>query len=143
MSERLVREAGVADEAVVATKAGHIRNTDGDWLTLGHPDYIRNQALVSLDRLGVGSIDLYQFHRPDPQVSYEDSIVAFVELRDEGLVDHVGISNVTVDQPELAWLLAHSDVTLPIPGTTSVDHLEENLGAASIELTADEYARLC
>jgi len=211
VSERLIREAGVTDDAVVATKAGLLRNSDGDWLRHGDPDYIRNQALVSRDRLGVDSIDVLQYHAPDQDVPYEDAITAFAELKDEGLVDHVGISNVDVDHLEtardhvevvtvqnqynvgnreheavleaceeygigfmpyfpvgagnlgavgetlddvaaahdatryqvaLAWLLHHSDVTLPIPGTSSVDHLEENVAAASIELTDDEYVRL-
>jgi hypothetical protein len=211
VSERLLREAGVPDEAVVATKAGLLRDADGDWLRHGDPDYIRNQALVSRDRLGVDTIDLYQFHRPDPAVPFEESVLAFADLKDRGLVEHVGLSNVSVDQLELArdhvevatvqnrysvadrdseavlsaceeydigfmpwvplgsgdlgavgealddvarahdasryqvalaWLLEHSDVTLPIPGTSSHDHLEANVAAAGIELTDEEYARL-
>ena len=211
VSERLIGEALDPGDAVVATKAGLLRNTDGDWLTHGDPDYIRNQVLVSRDRLGVDTIDLYQFHRPDDEVPFEDSVAAFAELKDEGLVDHVGLSNVSVDELEtareiveiatvqnqynvanreserlldaceeygigfipwfplaagelgalgdaldevatahdatryqiaLAWLLHHSDVTLPIPGTSTVEHLEENVDAASIELTDEEYARL-
>jgi hypothetical protein len=211
VSERLLREAGVADDVVVATKAGLLRNAGGDWLPHGDPNYIRNQVLVSRDRLGVDTIDLYQYHRPDPDVPFEESVLAFAELKDEGFVDHVGLSNVSVDQLELArdhvavatvqnrysvanrdhedvlaaceeygigfvpwfplgsgdlgglgetidevaaahdatryqvalaWLLEHSDVTLPIPGTASADHLAENVAAAGIELTADEYARL-
>jgi hypothetical protein len=211
VSERLLREAGVADDVVVATKAGLLRNAGGDWLPHGDPKYIRNQVLVSRDRLGVDTIDLYQYHRPDPDVPFEESVLAFAELKDEGFVDHVGLSNVSVDQLELArdhvavatvqnrysvanrdhedvlaaceeygigfvpwfplgsgdlgglgesldevaaahdatryqvalaWLLEHSDVTLPIPGTASADHLAENVAAAGIELTADEYARL-
>ncbi|AQL42449.1 oxidoreductase [Halorientalis sp. IM1011] len=215
VSERLIREAGVADETVVATKAGLLRNREGDWLPHGDPDYIRNQVLASRDRLGVETIDLYQFHRPDPDTPFEESVEAFAELQDEGLVDHVGLSNVTVEQLEtardivdvatvqnsynladpegdygsdrvldaceeygigfipyfplgagdlgekadviddiaadydasrmqiaLAWLLQHSPVTLPIPGTSSLDHLEENVAASGIELTSDEIARL-
>lgn len=211
VSERLIRESGVAEEAVVATKAGLLRNQDSDWLAHGDPDYIHNQVLASRDRLGVETIDLYQFHRPDSDTPFEDSVVAFAELKDVGLVEHVGLSNVDVDQLELArdhvevatvqnrynvahrddedvlaaceeydigfipwfplesgdlgdlgetlddvaaahdatryqialaWLLRHSDVTLPIPGTASVDHLEENVAAAGIELTDEEYARL-
>ena len=212
VSERLLREALESEsEAVVATKAGLLRNTDGKWLPHGDPEYIRNQVLVSQDRLGVETIDLYQFHRPDPDTPFEDSVQTFAELKDEGLVSHVGLSNVSVDQLEtardivdiatvqnrynvahrddedvleaceeygigfipwypmgggslgdieddldeiadshdatphqiaLAWLLHHSDVTLPIPGTSSVQHLEENVAASGIELTDDEYARL-
>jgi aryl-alcohol dehydrogenase-like predicted oxidoreductase len=212
VSERILREAIDTDEVVVATKAGLLRNRDGDWLPHGDPDYIRNQVLVSRDRLGVDSIDLYQFHRPDPDTPYENSITAFAELKDEGLVDHVGVSNVSVDHLEtardhvevatvqnryhpgdqgnadvlaaceeydigfipwyplgagdiegetaatldeiadahdatrqqvmLAWHLQQSPVTLPIPGTSSIDHLEENLAATALSLTDDEMARI-
>jgi pyridoxine 4-dehydrogenase len=211
VSERLIREALDPSDAVVATKAGLLRNTDGDWLPHGDPDFIRNQALCSLDRLGVDSIDLYQFHRPDPDTPFEDSVHAFAELKDEGLVDHVGLSNVSVEQLEtardivdvatvqnsfnvadrehedvlaacedygigfipyfpmgggdlaatrddleavaarhdatvrqvaLAWLLDYSPVTLPIPGTSSVDHLESNVAASELSLTDDDRARL-
>ncbi|PSQ06278.1 oxidoreductase [Halobacteriales archaeon QS_6_71_20] len=210
-SERLLREAGVVDDAVVATKAGLLRDADGDWLPHGDPDYVRNQLLASRDRLGVDTIDLYQFHRPDPETPFADSVAAFAQLRDEGHVRHVGLSNVTVEQLDeareqvpvatvqnrynvadredeavlracedagigfvpwfplaagdlgaaggalddvaeahdatrqqvaLAWLLDYSDVTLPIPGTSSVDHLRENVAAAELSLTDAEVARL-
>lgn len=102
VSERLIGESLDPDEAVVATKAGLLRNTDGDWLAHGDPDYVRNQVLVSRDRLDVDTIDLYQFHRPDPDTPFEESVATFAELKDEGLVDHVGLSNVSVDQLETA-----------------------------------------
>ncbi|WP_372480234.1 aldo/keto reductase [Halomicrobium sp. HM KBTZ05] len=213
VSERLIGEALHVDrdDLVVATKGGLLRNTDGDWLPHGDPDYLRNAVLCSRDRLGTDRIDLYQLHRPDPDVAFEESVAALAECKDEGLIDHVGLSNVTVEQLEtaeemveiatvqneynvanredeavleaceekgvgfvpwfplgagdlgekrsvvedvahahdatpyqiaLAWLLAHSDVTLPIPGTSSVDHLEQNVAASTIELTTDEYNRL-
>ena len=211
VSERLVGDTLDPEDAVVATKAGLLRNHSGDWLPHGDPDYIRNQALASIDRLGVDSIDLYQFHRPDPDTPFEDSVHAFAELKDDGLVDHVGLSNVSVDQLEtardivdvatvqnsynvadrehedvlsacedygvgfipyfpmgggdldgkrdaleavaddhdasvrqvaLAWLLDHSPVTIPIPGTSSVDHLEANVAASQLELTDEDRARL-
>jgi len=211
VSERLIREAIDPTEITVATKAGLLRNRDGNWLPHGDPDYIRNQVLVSRDRLGVDTIDLYQFHRPDPDTPFEDSIQTFAALKDEGLVEHVGLSNVSVDQLEtareivdvvtvqnryhpddresadvlaaceeydigfipwfplgagnlgekaaviddiadahdatrqqvtLAWQLQHSPVTLPIPGTSSVDHLEENVAAADLSLTDAEIARI-
>ena len=209
VSERLIGEALDPEDAVVATKAGLLRNTDGDWLPHASPDYIRNQVLVSRDRLGVETIDLYQLHTPNSDTPFEESITTFAELKDEGLIDHVGVSNVSVDQLEtardhveiatvqnqynltnrddedvlaaceeygigfipwfplaaggmddalvdeiaanhdasayqiaLAWLLEHSDVTLPIPGTSSIDHLEENVAASTIELSTDEYNRL-
>jgi aryl-alcohol dehydrogenase-like predicted oxidoreductase len=210
-SERLLAEAGVLDDAVVATKGGLLRSPDGDWLRHGDPDYLRNAALCSRDRLGVETVDLYQYHAPDPSVPIETSMAALAELKDRGLIRHVGVSNVSVDQLErardvvdvatvqneysvaerthddvldvcedagigflpyfplgggdlgptatvlddvaatrdatrwqvaLAWLLARSPVILPIPGTSSVDHLEANVAAAGIDLTADEMARL-
>jgi len=209
VSERLIGEALDPEDAVVATKAGLLRNTDGDWLPHASPDYIRNQVLVSRDRLGVETIDLYQLHTPNSDTPFEESITTFAELKDEGLIDHVGVSNVSVDQLEtardhveiatvqnqynltnrtdedvlaaceeygigfipwfplaaggvddalvdeiaashdaspyqiaLAWLLEHSDVTLPIPGTSSIEHLEENVAASAIDLGAEEYNRL-
>ena len=211
VSERLIGEALDPEDAVVATKAGLLRDTDTEWKPHGHPDYIRNQVLVSRDRLGVDTIDLYQFHRPDPDTDFEASVQAFAELKDQGLVEHVGLSNVSVAQLEtardhvevatvqnhynigergsedvleacgeygigfmpwfpiaagemdalgeavddvadaqdatraqvaLAWLLEHSDVMLPIPGTASIDHLEEHVAASEVELTEAEYARL-
>ncbi|TYL36870.1 oxidoreductase [Natronococcus pandeyae] len=103
VSERLLGEAiGDRDDVLVATKAGLLRNREGEWLAHGEPDYIRNQVLCSLDRLRTDSIDLYQFHRPDPDTPFEDSVQAFAELKDEGLVEQVGLSNVSVDQLETA-----------------------------------------
>ncbi len=211
VSERLIGESGVTEDCVVATKAGLLRNADGDWPAHGDPEYIRNQVLCSRDRLGVDTIDVYQFHRPDPDTDFEESVQAFADLKDRGLVNHVGLSNVSVEQLEtardvvdvatvqnrfnvgnrehddvldaceeygigfipwyplgagdlgekesvveevaeahdasmmqvgLAWLLRHSDVILPIPGTSSIDHLEENVAASSLDLTDDEMARL-
>ena len=213
VSERLIGEALDVDreDLVVATKAGLLRNAEGDWIPHGDPDYVRNQVLCSLDRLDTDQIDLYQYHRPDDDVPFEDAVATFGELTDEGLVKHVGLSNVSVEQLEtardvvdvatvqnrynvgnresedvleaceeygigfvpwfpmgsgdlgetgavledvaaahdatpyqiaLAWLLEHSDVMLPIPGTSSTEHLEENVAASAIELADDEYARL-
>jgi hypothetical protein len=213
VSERLIRDAlaPYPDDLVVATKCGLLRNRDGDWLPHGDPDYLRNAHLCSLDRLGVDSIDLYQFHRPDPDVDFEESVTALAELKDEGVIGHVGLSNVSVEQLEtardivdvatvqnqfnltdredddvlaacedydigfipwyplaagdlgakadvldsvaanhdateyqvmLAWLLQYSPVTLPIPGTSSVEHLKQNVAASHLELTDDEMARL-
>jgi aryl-alcohol dehydrogenase-like predicted oxidoreductase len=200
-----------AEDVVVATKAGLLRNGDGDWLRHGAPDYIRNQVLASRDRLRVDTIDCYQYHAPDEDVPFEEAVTAFGELKDDGFVRHVGLSNVTVDQlmtardhvevatvqnqynvadrrdedvlaaceahgigfmpyfpvgagslgalaepldvvaanhdasryqVALAWLLHHSDVTLPIPGTSDRDHLAENVAAATLELAESEVARL-
>jgi aryl-alcohol dehydrogenase-like predicted oxidoreductase len=205
VSERLIGEAlAPYDEAFVATKGGLWRDDrDSAWPRCGEPGYLRNAILGSLDRLRTDEIDLYQFHRPDPDVDYEKSVNTFAEFKDEGKVRHVGVSNVSVDQLEtarevveiatvqnqynigdreheevleycedhdigfipwaplgsgeldgldvvaanhdatayqvgLAWLLQHSPVMLPIPGTSSVDHLEENVAASEIDLSDDE-----
>ncbi|WP_066416032.1 aldo/keto reductase [Halorubrum aethiopicum] len=213
VSERLIgEELGADDDVVVASKAGLLRNREGDWIPHGDPDFLRNQVLCSLDRLGTDSIDLYQYHRPDPDADFEASVHAFAEMKDAGQIDRVGLSNVSVEQLEtareiveiatvqnrydvgnrdeedvlraceshgvgfipwgpmyaveedevaevleavaadhdgatprqvaLAWLLEHSDVTLPIPGTSSVGHLESNVAASRLELTDDDVARL-
>ena len=212
VSERLIGETlGDPDDVVVATKGGLLRNTDGDWIPHGNPDYLRNAVLASLDRLRTDTIDLYQFHRPDPDTPFEDSVTALAELQDEGQISEVGVSNVTVEQLDqareivdvatvqneynvanrddedvleaceeygigfipwfplgagdlgeredavqavadahdaspqqiaLAWLLEHSDVTLPIPGTSSVGHLEQNVAATETDLTDEQYRRL-
>lgn len=214
VSERLIGEAldVSREDLVVATKAGLLRNSDGDWLAHGDPDYIRNQVLASRDRLGVDTIDLYQYHRPDPDTDFEAAVQTFAELKDEGFVRHVGLSNVSVDQLEaardivdiatvqneysfanrehedvlqacedanigfipyaplnwgsiedearkaastvaekhdatvfqvaLAWVLDHSDVTLPIPGTGDIQHLEENVAATTIDLDDEDRALL-
>ncbi|ELY59812.1 aldo/keto reductase [Natronococcus amylolyticus DSM 10524] len=103
VSERLIGEAlDDPDDVLVASKAGLLRNREGEWLSHGNPDYIRNQVLCSLDRLRADTIDLYQFHSPDPDTPFEDSVRAFAELKDEGLVEQVGLSNVSVDQLETA-----------------------------------------
>ena len=205
VSERLIGEAlAPYDEAFVATKGGLWRDDrDSAWPRCGEPGYLRNAILGTLDRLRTDEIDLYQFHRPDPDVDYEESVNTFAEFKDEGKVRHVGVSNVSVDQLEtarevveiatvqnqynagdreheavleycedhdigfipwaplgsgeldgvgevadnhdateyqvgLAWLLQHSSVMLPIPGTSSVDHLEENVAASEIDLSDDE-----
>jgi len=211
VSERIVREAIEPEDAVVGTKAGLLRNKSGDWIPHGDPDFFRNQILCSLDRLGVESIDLYQLHTPDVDCSFEDAVNTFAELKDDGLVDHVGLSNVSVEQLDqardvvdvatvqneynvgnrdhedvleacedagigfisyfpigggelgekksvledvaenhdatprqvaLAWLLQHSPVTIPIPGTSSVEHLEQNVAASALELDEEAMKRL-
>ncbi|MFB6134676.1 MAG: aldo/keto reductase [Halanaeroarchaeum sp.] len=212
-SERLLREAlhPYPEDVVIATKGGLLRDREGDWLKLGDPDYLEDALLGSLDRLGLDAIDVYQYHRVDPETPLEDSVHRLAELKDAGLIRHVGLSNVSVDQLErareiveiatvqnrynvaerehedvlsacedhgigfipwgplygvdddgvredletiaeahdatphqvaLAWLLEYADVTLPIPGTGSLDHLEENVAASAIELTDAEMARL-
>ncbi|MEU8397660.1 aldo/keto reductase [Nonomuraea sp. NPDC048892] len=196
---------------VIATKAGQSRPGRGQWKPLGRPEYLIQQAELSLRRLRVECIELFQLHRVDPQVPFADQIGALKQLRDEGKIRHVGLSQVGVDQIEearrivpiasvqnlynvsdrryeevldyctaaqiafipwypmgggahaaadgalarvakevggtpaqvaLAWLLARSDVVVPIPGTSSSIHLEENMAAADIELTPEQFQRI-
>ncbi len=212
-NESLIKEAlsPYPDDVVIATKGGMIRGQDGSWNTNGHPDHLRTACEGSLRRLGIETIDLYQFHRPDPDVAFEDSVGALIELRDEGKIANIGLSNVTVEQYgvaramtpvasvqnrynirdrqyddvlqacesdgiafmpffplqgfgftsgtkalsvvgepysatpaqiALAWLLQRSPVMLPIPGTSSIAHLEENVAAAQLRLSANDIAHL-
>jgi pyridoxine 4-dehydrogenase len=212
VSERLIAEAlhPYPDDLVIATKGGLVRPGPGRWPADGRPQHLRAACDESLQRLRLEQIPLYQFHRPDPKVPFEDSVGMLVELNNEGKIRHIGLSNVTeaqldqamrltpivsvqnryspvdrgsesmVDRCEvesmaflpwapieggaiesdpvvarvakahdatphrvaLAWLLARSPVMLPIPGTGSVAHLEENMGAASLRLTPEEVAEL-
>jgi aryl-alcohol dehydrogenase-like predicted oxidoreductase len=210
VAEELLFEAlhPYAEGLVIATKAGLTRQGPGGWTPLGNPAYLRQQAELSLRRLGVERIDLFQLHRIDPDFAAEDQIGELKALQDEGKIRHIGLSEVTVEeltaaqqvaeivsvqnrfnlgdrasqelldhctehgiafipwrpvadqvddsalaeiaeaheathtQVALAWLLRLSPVMLPIPGTSSVAHLEENTAAAALELTDDEFARL-
>ena len=213
VSERIIGEtlSPYPEDLTIATKGGLTRGGPGDWQPDGRPEHLREACEGSLKRLKLETIDLYQFHRPDPDVPFEDSVWALAELREEGKIRHVGLSNVGVRELEmavdivpiatvqnrynfadrsseavleaceregigfipwfplatgelaregspldeissrknarpsqiaLAWLLAHSPVMLPIPGTSSVDHLEENVAAAGIDLSDDELAEL-
>src|ERR1700682_3084462 len=211
VSERLIAETlyPYPNELVIATKGGLLRPGPGVWEPDGRPETLRVAGEGSLKRLRVDQIDLYQFHRPDPKVPFEESVGALVELKNEGKIRHIGLSNVTTEQVEqarkltpiasvqnrysvyertsepvlelcsleeiaflpwrpveggevpakvvaeiarrngatpaqvaLAWLLAHSPVMLPIPGTSKVAHLEENLGAVALDLAPAELAQL-
>jgi len=96
---RAVREYhGDVGSVLIATKGGHLRPTLGAWAQNGDPAYLKEAAKASAKRLGVETIDLYQFHRPDPAVPYADSIGALAELLDEGVIRMAGISNADVDQ---------------------------------------------
>jgi aryl-alcohol dehydrogenase-like predicted oxidoreductase len=214
VSERLLAEAlhPYPPEVVVATKGGSIR--EGPWQLRadGRPAHLRATCHDSLRRLRLDRIDLYQLHTFDPAVPFEESVGALAELRAEGKIRHVGLSNATVEQIEsarrivpvvsvqneynlaargaqeevvvycgreglayfpwqplakgslarrhgalgtvairhgatpaqvaLAWLLARSQVVVPIPGTLSNAHLEENVGAQTLVLGADDLAEL-
>ncbi|MFI0544284.1 pyridoxine 4-dehydrogenase [Streptomyces canus] len=199
------------ENLVIATKAGLTRPGPGQWRSNGRPSYLRAQAESSLRRLGLERIPLFQLHRIDTAVPFEDQIGVLKELRDEGKIAHVGLSEVGVDELErarrivpvasvqnlynvaqrdsedvlryaeandiaflpwfplatgqlarpggpldrvaahlgaspsqaaLAWLLRRSPVMLPIPGTSSVEHLEDNVAAASLELSQADFEAL-
>jgi aryl-alcohol dehydrogenase-like predicted oxidoreductase len=213
VSERLIAEAlhPYPKGLVIATKGGLTRSGPGEWAPVGRPEYLRQCVEMSLRRLRVDRIDLYQLHRIDPKVPVEDSLGALVELQKAGKIRHIGLSEVSVpelrraqdtarivsvqnlynignrqsepvlehcakegigfipwfplaagdlarpgsaldqaarrhgaavSQLALAWLLHRSPVMLPIPGTSSVAHFEENVAAASISLTEPEWAAL-
>jgi pyridoxine 4-dehydrogenase len=210
VSEKLIAEAlsPYPDDLVIGTKGGLLRPGRNQWTPDGRPEHLREACEGSLRRLGIETIPLYQFHRPDPNVAIEDSIGAIAELKDEGKIRHVGLCNVTetelhraqqvtpivsvqnrynvsdrsseamVDlceqeqltflpwapildterstrlaevaehhdvakrQVVLAWLLARSPSILPIPGTGSVAHLEENVAAAKVALEPGEVDEL-
>jgi pyridoxine 4-dehydrogenase len=213
VSERLIHEAlhPYPEGLVIATKAGLTRQGPDRWLPVGRPEYLRQEVEMSLRRLGLERIDLFQLHRIDPKVPLEDQLGELAALQGEGKIRHIGLSEVTVDEIEasrriaaiasvqnrynladrtaepvlelcerggigfipwfplatgrlarpggpldelsrrhgaspsqlaLSWLLHHSPVMLPIPGTSTVAHLEENTAAATIELSEDEVTSL-
>ncbi|MGP0032362.1 MAG: aldo/keto reductase, partial [Acidimicrobiales bacterium] len=105
--ERLVARAlatygSSTDDVLVATKGGHRRPGDGSWTVHGDPGYLKQACDASLRALGVDSIGLYQFHRPDPKVPYADSVGALADLLDAGKIRMAGISNATVAQIDVA-----------------------------------------
>jgi aryl-alcohol dehydrogenase-like predicted oxidoreductase len=212
VSEDLIRDAlHPYGHVRIATKAGFTRQGPGEWRVVGAPAYLRQCAEMSLRRLGVETIDLYQLHRIDSRVPLADQLGVFAELVQEGKVRHVGLSEVSVEelvaaqeivpiasvqnlynvanrqseallehctehgigfipwfpiatgqltapdgpltaisartgltsaQLALAWLLRRSPVMLPIPGTKTLAHLEDNCSAAEVELDDATYAEL-
>src|SRR5579862_2483426 len=211
VSEDLIAEAlrPYPDGLVIATKGGLVRTGPEQWHPVGRPEYLVQCVEMSLRRLKLDRIDLYQFHEVDAQVPLEDSIGALADMQHDGKIRHIGVSNFTVAelararavativsvqneyniadrrsedvvevcardglgflpwapiadgrltrpgavleqaaaahgltlaQLTLAWLLHRSPVMLPIPGTGRVDHLEENVAAASVRLYDDEWA---
>lgn len=213
VSERLIGEALVPYQKglVIATKAGLTRQGPNQWLPVGRPEYLTQQVEMSLRRLKVERIDLWQLHRIDARVPVEESLGAIKKLQEQGKIKHVGLSEVkpheidqarkvieivsvqnrynigdrahedvvdyctqhklafipwypvaagklaqpggkldaaakahaaTVSQLSLAWLLHRSPVILPIPGTTSVTHLEENVAAAQVNLSDTEWQEI-
>ena len=212
VSEELIREALHPYKGmVVATKAGLTRPGPEQWIPLGRPEYLIQQAYLSCRRLGVERIDLWQLHRIDPKVPRNEQFDAVRALLDRGVIGNAGLSEVSVAEIEaaskffkvatvqnrynlvtrdsedvldyctrhkigfipwfplaagnlsvpgslldslakrhraspsqiaLAWILKRSPVMLPIPGTSKVAHLEENVAAAAVNLSDEEFAAL-
>jgi aryl-alcohol dehydrogenase-like predicted oxidoreductase len=212
VSEDLIREAlHPYDGIVVATKGGYTRHGPDEWEELGRPEYLRQCVLMSLRRLGVERIDLWQLHRIDEKTPRDEQFGVIADMQREGLIRHVGLSEVSVSDIEdarrhfavvsvqnmynlvsrgsedvldfceregiafipwyplgagrltregtvldrvakklgatgaqvaLAWVLQRSRVMLPIPGTSRVSHLEENVAAASLQLDDDDFREL-
>lgn len=213
VSEEIIAEAlyPYPKGLVIATKAGLTRQGPDKWAPVGRPEYLRQQAEMSLRRLRLERIDLFQLHRIDPKVPVEESLGELVALQKEGKIRHIGLSEVepaeieqaqkaakivsvqnlynltnrkhepalrycekhnlgfipwfpvaagklanpggtlyetakkhgaTAAQLSIAWLLHDSPVMLPIPGTSSVAHLEENIAAAGVRLSQDEWAQI-
>ena len=94
---------GDTSTVVVATKGGHLRPGDGTWYVDGRPEYLKQAARASLQRLGGDAIDLYHHHRPDPAVPYADSIGALRDLLDDGIIRQAGISNANPEQIREAY----------------------------------------
>ena len=211
VNEELIAEAlhPYPSDLVIATKGGWERPGPGQWTHNATPDHLRKAIEGSLKRLRLERIDVYQLHAPDNVVSFDDSVGTLAELKREGKIRMVGLSNVTKEHIErarrivpiasvqnrysfadrewdyvvdycernsivfipwfplgagriagevlnnvagahdasptqiaIAWLLRRSSVMLPIPGTSSVEHLEQNVGAANLRLTEEEYLKL-
>jgi aryl-alcohol dehydrogenase-like predicted oxidoreductase len=213
VSEQLIGEAlaPYSKGVVIATKAGLTRQGPNQWLPVGRPEYLIQEVEMSLRRLKLERLDLWQLHRIDPKVPVEESLGAIKKLQEQGKIRHVGLSEVkpheieqarkiveivsvqnqynltdrqhedvveyctrhnlafipwfpvaagklakpggkldtvakahgaTVSQLSLAWLLHHSPVMLPIPGTSSVAHLEENIAAAGVKLSDAEWKEI-
>ncbi len=213
VSEDLIVEAlyPYPEDLVIATKGGLLRTGPNEWPPCGRPEYLRQEVEMSLRRLKLERIDLYQLHRIDPQVPAEDSLGELRTMQQEGKIRLIGISEVSVQEIEqcrrvadivsvqnlynladrhhedvldyctengiafipwfplatgklaasggaldaaakrhdvspaqlaLAWVLQRSPVMLPIPGTSKVAHLEENMRAAEVTLSSDEFAEL-
>jgi pyridoxine 4-dehydrogenase len=213
VSERLIAETlfPYPKNLVIATKGGLARSGPNQWQPVGRPEYLRQCVEMSLRRLKLQRIDLYQLHRIDPKVPAEEQVGELKKMQEEGKIRHIGLSEVkpaeienarktirvvsvqnmyniadrghedtlqyceknnlafipwfpvaagklaqpggaldetarthhaTVAQLALAWLLHRSKVILPIPGTSSVRHLEENIGAATLQLSDEEWNAL-
>ncbi|KQT37531.1 aldo/keto reductase [Methylophilus sp. Leaf414] len=212
VSEDLIAEALYPYKGLtIATKAGLTRQGPNIWTPVGRPEYLRQSLLMSLRRLKVEQIDLWQLHRIDPKVPRDEQFQVVAEFQKEGLIKHIGLSEVKVEdikeaqkyfnvdtvqnqfnlinrqyedeldfcaanqiifipwyplaknalagkldvlgqmaqkyqatpnQIAIAWLLKRSPVILPIPGTSKLQHFEENMQAIDIQLTDQDFALL-
>ena len=102
LAQAIASWGGDTSSVLVATKGGHLRPGDGSWTVNGRPEYLKQAAEASLKRLGGEAIGLYQFHRPDPEVPYADSVGAIRDLLDAGTIRQAGISNANPEQIRLA-----------------------------------------
>jgi aryl-alcohol dehydrogenase-like predicted oxidoreductase len=102
IAKALASYGGDPTNVLVATKGGHLRPGDGSWQVDGSPAYLREACEASLKRLGVEAIGLYQFHRPDPKVPYEESVGTIRDLLDEGKIRYAGISNANPERIKLS-----------------------------------------
>lgn len=108
VSEELIREAlhPYPEGLVIATKAGLVRTGPGQWHPVGRPEYLRQECEMSLRRLGLERIDLFQLHRIDPKVSLDDQVGELVKLQHEGKIRHIGLSEVSVEEVEKVRAMA-------------------------------------
>ena len=102
IARALTSWGGDTSAVLVATKGGHLRPGDGSWTLNGRPEYLKQAVKESARRLGVDAIGLYQFHRPDPEVPYAESVGAIKDLLDEGVIVRAGISNANIEQIDLS-----------------------------------------
>lgn len=131
-SEELIAEAlhPYEGSVTVVTKVGNVRPSPTEWVPLGHPAYLRQQAELSLRRLRVERLDLLQLHRVDPEYPLADQIGALKQLQDEGKVRHIGLSEVTVEQIEEASRIA------PISSVQNLYNLSNRASEAVVDHTA-------
>ncbi len=134
VSEELIAETlyPYADDLVIATKGGMARPGPGRWNPDGRPEHLREACEGSLRRLKLDQIPLYQFHRPDPKVPLADSIGTLVELRNEGKIRHIGVSNVSEQQ------LREAQKLVPIVSVQNRYNLTDRSSEAMVDLCDDE-----
>jgi aryl-alcohol dehydrogenase-like predicted oxidoreductase len=135
VSETLIAEAlsPYPDDLVIATKGGLERTGPGRWPANGRPEHLKQACEGSLRRLRLEQIALYQLHRPDPDVPYEESVGALVELKDQGKIRHVGVSNVSEDQ------LRHAQQLTPVVSIQNRYNVTDRGSESIIDLCEQEH----